>query len=192
MNRTDKYTRQINADFHWDKVKAEAHREGYCLLGTTFGLTPSGKFYTPFAASNVAGCRQCKGTGTVRRSAGNADRLAAAQARLAAVDIRAIVAEHGGYASWPSEIRDEVAALRDEVAAARVTQTCTWCGGSGSHEAARDADWFTALERVAEAHGLFVGGPDGADGCDVFVGDASVLDDDGNYDGGGDDDDDAQ
>jgi len=172
MTRIDTYARSLRNSFRWDRVKAEAAQEGYCLLGSVFTLTPSGKFYAPFAFSNVAGCRRCKGTGTVRRSAGNADRLAVAQARLDAVDIRSLVDTHGGYSTWPSEIRAEVDALRAAVEREQVTQTCTWCDGTGSHEAAKDADWFTALERVAEEHGLFVGGPDGADGCDVWVGDA--------------------
>lgn len=34
------------------------------FLGTVFALMPSGKYYTPFAASNVAECPRCKGTGT--------------------------------------------------------------------------------------------------------------------------------
>jgi hypothetical protein len=34
------------------------------FLGTVFSLTPSGKFYTPFASSNVDSCPRCKGHGT--------------------------------------------------------------------------------------------------------------------------------
>ena len=33
------------------------------FLGTVFDLTPSGKFYLPFACSNVKPCPRCKGTG---------------------------------------------------------------------------------------------------------------------------------
>jgi len=35
-------------------------------IGTTFGLTPSGKFYTPFAHSNVDGCPVCNWAGKVK------------------------------------------------------------------------------------------------------------------------------
>lgn len=176
MTRIETYARAIRSEFNWSRVKAEARAEGYCLLGSVFSLTPSGKFYAPFACSNVMGCRRCGGTGKTRRLAGNAERLAAAQARLDAVNIREIVDAHGGYAHWPTEVRAEVDALRATVEREQVTQTCAWCDGTGSHEAAKDADWHTALERVAEEHGLFVGGPDEADGCDVFVGDADALD----------------
>jgi hypothetical protein len=33
------------------------------FLGTVFSLTPSGKFYTPFANSNVDTCKRCQGIG---------------------------------------------------------------------------------------------------------------------------------
>lgn len=32
-------------------------------LGSVFGLLPSGKYYTPFASSNVDACSRCKGEG---------------------------------------------------------------------------------------------------------------------------------
>ena len=184
MNRIDKYTRQIAATFNWSSIKAEAHAEGYSFLGSVFSITPSGKFYAPFACSNVAGCKRCRGTGSVRRRAGNADALAEAQSRLDAVDLRGIIAAHGGYAQWPESVRAEVDAARAIVESAKTTRQCEWCGGSGSHEAAQDEDWWDALAVVAGQHRLFVGGPDGGAGDDVFVGDATVLDDDGNYDGG--------
>ena len=33
------------------------------FVGTVFGLTPSGKYYTPWANSNVEPCPRCKGEG---------------------------------------------------------------------------------------------------------------------------------
>ena len=39
--------------------------DGYVLVfaGTVFGLTPSGKYYLPWASSNVESCPRCKGQG---------------------------------------------------------------------------------------------------------------------------------
>lgn len=34
-----------------------------CFIGTVFSLTPSGKYYLPFACSNVEDCSRCHGTG---------------------------------------------------------------------------------------------------------------------------------
>ena len=34
-----------------------------CYLGSVFSLTPSGKYYMPWACSNVEPCKRCKGEG---------------------------------------------------------------------------------------------------------------------------------
>lgn len=48
------YTKQIESDFNWDKIKQEVYTNcrvdedqiiGSVFLGTVFGLTPSGKVY---------------------------------------------------------------------------------------------------------------------------------------------------
>lgn len=56
---------QILHDWNWDAVKEEAENNpsesmwdkgeyfGYCYLGSVFCIMPSGKYYTPFACSNV-------------------------------------------------------------------------------------------------------------------------------------------
>ena len=36
------------------------------FVGTVFSLTPSGKYYLPFACSNVELCPRCKGTGQTK------------------------------------------------------------------------------------------------------------------------------
>jgi hypothetical protein len=41
----------------------EGNKVQSVFLGTVFALMPSGKFYLPFACSNVAPCPRCKGTG---------------------------------------------------------------------------------------------------------------------------------
>src|SRR4051812_34962292 len=58
----------------WDRVRAEldaqpweesdGQLERMVFLGTVFALYPSGKYYTPFACSNVEPCPACNGTGT--------------------------------------------------------------------------------------------------------------------------------
>jgi hypothetical protein len=62
------YREQINAEYNWDKIKeqidaAEPQEDEFlfdadcyykCIfIGTVFNMTPSGKFYVPFARSNV-------------------------------------------------------------------------------------------------------------------------------------------
>jgi hypothetical protein len=65
---------QLNLDLEW--IKAELDSAEYetdyidpyfetkaVYLGTVFGLTPSGKYYTPFACSNVKVHINCQGKG---------------------------------------------------------------------------------------------------------------------------------
>lgn len=60
------YLQEIRDLFHWDVIKEEAilnseeakpewdgSKIGLCFLGTVFNLTPSGKYYMPWACSNV-------------------------------------------------------------------------------------------------------------------------------------------
>jgi len=58
------YQKQLREEFDWPKMKAEALRNPHydpeveddicsIFLGTVFVLTPSGKYYMPWACSNV-------------------------------------------------------------------------------------------------------------------------------------------
>lgn len=168
MNRIDTYARAIRNDFRWDRIKAKAASEGNVFLGTVFSLTPSGKFYAPFACSNVMGCRRCKGTGKVKNRRADEVKYAALDVECDAT-LRAFWQEHGMAVAWPSEVKARIDALRAERDQFVETRTCTWCDGMCSHEAAQDQDWNIALEQVAEKHGLYVYGPEGSDGCDVWL-----------------------
>ena len=44
----------------------EVRREGSVFLGTVFALAPSGKYYTPWATSNVEACSRCGGKGKTK------------------------------------------------------------------------------------------------------------------------------
>jgi hypothetical protein len=139
-------------------------------LGTIFALTPSGKVYAPWAASNVAGCRRCKGTGSVVNRKADPAVYAAADARNAEL-LADLLANHGPWyaAGWPTDKAAELTASRKVANENKPTRTCEWCHGHGSHEAAKDADWWEALERVAEGHGLSLGRLDGENEDGVWV-----------------------
>jgi hypothetical protein len=54
----------------WDQIEVaeafddmEGNRVQSAFLGTVLALMPSGKYYTPWACSNVEPCPRCKGTG---------------------------------------------------------------------------------------------------------------------------------
>lgn len=84
------YTEQIEFKYDWQSVKSEQldmaidqafdiasnlfSEEitdqgivGMTFVGTVFTLTPSGKYYTPFACSNVEPCPECDGDGHRRK-----------------------------------------------------------------------------------------------------------------------------
>jgi len=170
MNRIDTYTRQIRRDFKWENIRAEAWREGYCFLGSVFSLTPSGKFYMPFACSNVMGCRRCKGTGSVNNRKGSEVVYNALDAACTVL-LHKLWETEGMAVAWSDEAKARMAKAREERDQYRASLTCTWCRGSGSHEAAMDEDWQEALTRVAGEHGLVPAAPEGADGCDVWLSD---------------------
>ena len=69
MELTEKYKQEIRM-WKWDTIKESAlenvsdydgQKEGTDFIGTVFGLYPSGKYYTPYANSNVDDCPRCKG-----------------------------------------------------------------------------------------------------------------------------------
>ena len=173
MNRKQKYVRQIQG-WRWEDIRSEASREGYAYLGNVFNLTPSGKFYTPFANSNVWGCKRCKSTGSVSNRRASEEKYNALDAACTVL-LHRLWETEGMAVGWSAESKARMAAARAERDQYRASFLCTWCNGSGSHEAAKDEAWHEAFETVAKQFGLFVGGPDGADGCDVWVGDADAL-----------------
>ena len=170
MNRIDKYKQSIRANYRWDRIKSLAAQEGDVWLGTIFAMTPSGKIYAPFAASNVAGCRRCKGTGSVVNRKADPAVFAAADARNAEL-LADLLANHGPWyaAGWPTDKASELEASRMLANANKPALTCEWCNGSGSHEAAKDADWWEAFESVTAEHGLARGRMDGEDEDGVWV-----------------------
>lgn len=125
-------------------------------LGTVFGLTPSGKFYTPFACGNVASCPQCGGHGSVEREPRTGRRIRRrAAARLRAFSRNVLKrgwATDGGageaYAKRVRRYRTRASAL--------ASQTCSLCQGVGSVEALIDSLWNDAAEEAIASCDAFM------------------------------------
>jgi len=177
-------------------------------LGTVFQLTPSGKYYMPFACSNVMGCATCHGTGKVfprslkRRTH---KKMLARHARV----MRKFDALYGDapatYAgsdsdtrpgmpslvkAWrPTNKRAAFAFIDRQPAAYRlrylgIGAQCLACGGNGSREAHLDELWREKAEKAFEDLGISLEAGDG-DPCDLFAceyRDAPDDDEDGNED----------
>jgi len=146
------------APFEFDEESGEDVRRVW--LGTVFGLTPSGKFYTPFACSNVSGdCPVCQGKGHMTPKTGNKIRKRA-EARskdFARKTLKRTGDARQRYAEAVKELRIKAFnASRDE---------CPCCYGSGSLSATKDELWNEALEHAAESIDAYVDFHD----SDIFI-----------------------
>lgn len=136
-------------------------------LGTVFTLMPSGKYYTPFACSNVAGdCQTCGGSGKVqprvsRRRFKKARRMLETYARRTAKRVE--------YVRTHAATRARLFALTD--------MTCPRCDGLGSQSAADDERWRESLESDLADMGLCLTSGEG-DPCDLFVEEWRDIDED--------------
>lgn len=176
--RKAQYLEEVRA-WNWDKIVGHAKQNveydkyddsniGGCYLGSSISIYPSGKFYMPFACSNLEPCPHCNGLGNVTNLNGNLalHEEAKEEARVLRT---ALMAKYGPYftGKWPAfqlEALAELDARRDEFS---LLVTCPFCGGCGSQEAHLDEIFSEALNQVADEHGGWIGGSDG-DGLDVF------------------------
>lgn len=119
-------------------------------LGSVMSLTPSGKYYMPFAHSNLHPCPGCNGKGNVRprvkrrvrKKHWNRNR------RVRGLWIK----RYGPPQNWPAHIH--AASNHLNALVARGDNGCLRCGGSGSHEAYDDEKWYEAAEAALDAVGL--------------------------------------
>lgn len=171
----------IKTNIDWDVVKAEMESQEWAdqsdygaegqqrsvFLGTVFSLYPSGKFYTPWANSNLDLCEKCLGAGNFPahrrrriakkwRTKGNPQRFH----RRATVE--------GLTGDVPRLLRRAwYRSYRRHVFKA-MGPACPWCGGCGSREAYLDELFREKLEAEADERGYGVESGEG-DPCDIFV-----------------------
>jgi DnaJ-class molecular chaperone len=147
-------------------VDTARENEGCFFLGTCFDLAPSGKYYTPFANSNVDACPRCKGDGRARK-------LTPCERCKGTGKLP--YAELAQYPFWQEELTkrgfkpgDDVPCLQCD-GKGQILGECKYCGGLGSREAYEDEVFYDELERQAEEHGGWIESGEG-DPCDLFFG----------------------
>lgn len=127
-------------------------------LGTVFSLLPSGKYYTPWANSNVSGCHCCHGKGTIpghpnarvrKRNKSRYEKMLGLAQKLGPE-----------YAVRHADVR---LAARD-----RFEKTCPVCHGVGSKEAYLDECWYEQAEEELDSIGCSLDAGEG-DPCDLFA-----------------------
>lgn len=153
MNRKQKYEKAVKA-WDWNRIQASAKKEeGRTYLGRVFTLLPSGKFYQPYANSNVADdCPQCKGTGRLWNRHHAPLLLAGFKAARAELTQRNLAANRLFF-QWSEEDRQRAQALDVEIDRYGEHRMCLVCRGSGSASVARDEDFMEALQAVAARYG---------------------------------------
>jgi len=140
-------------------------------LGSVFALLPSGKYYTPYANSNVDPCMICRGTG--HTLAKYACQICNGRGKR---DIATIAL------TWHETLSQCVARLAKDYAinddmtidcpschgAGKRYNDCPHCGGTGSREAYLDQNWYDDAEEELATIGAFLTSGEG-DPCDLFA-----------------------
>lgn len=159
----------MKTNIDWQAVRADLDSQDWqendgnfertCFLGTVFRLFPSGKYYTPWANSNVDPCPFCKGSGHIVIGT----RRQRKKWESAYHHYRQLVHKRGV----------EYARNRDNTyymdCYHKLIRACDFCGGLGSREAYLDVQYRELLGSEADEHGLFITAGEG-DPCDVFAG----------------------
>lgn len=129
------------------------------FLGSFQSLTPSGKFYLPFACSNVAGdCPVCHGKCEVEPRTGRRIRKRAKRRQHELT--RGVIKRGSLFSPAGKAYADRVQRFRDG-AFRRTNLTCQACDGLGSISAARDERWHEAVEKAFEGTDFYLDCSDG-------------------------------
>ena len=157
--------KRLDQELWEDKDFGEQERS--IFIGTVFRLTPSGKYYQPFANSNVDACPHCKGKCEIKKK-GNARRLKYWENQRKKMEAKF----HRGIAT-----KEKLNMIYNNRVRCEPTKTCPFCEGMGSIEALKDEQWQECLEAELDELGLYSFSGEG-DPCDIFVGESREIDED--------------
>lgn len=141
------------------------------FLGTVFALTPSGKYYMPFACSNVDACPQCKGRGSVGAHKKRRIRRKAAKRYEQMMERHRLSYDAALSEAERKKISDKaIAEYPQRQRYQRMAQgtTCTHCEGVGSREAYLDELWREQAEEELGRIDAYLTSGEG-DPCDLFA-----------------------
>jgi hypothetical protein len=134
------------------------------FLGSVFALYPSGKYYMPFACSNVDLCSACKGYGETYQSRGRRAKKWT-KARLKQFEL---ARKRGFIGDVPKLETMSVYRYVRKMRRFMDHWECPLCEGVGSYEALLDEIYRDLLEDEADKHGYTIISGEG-DPCDIFV-----------------------
>ena len=159
-------------ELHKQDVQDVPMDEGKCrmlFIGTVFRIMPSGKFYMPWACSNVEPCPRCKGGGTIPNKNHDAQKYEHA-VELDRACRRMAMDKYGSWfeGKWPAEVKAECDRSGERVRLFQKDNTCSLCNGVGSREAYEDEMMQEWLHHYAQQEGCYVTSGEG-DPCDLFL-----------------------
>lgn len=168
---------EILAEEPQDSIDGSSDPVRCIYIGTVFNLTPSGKYYMPWACSNVEPCQKCKGSGTIDTPVSKrlpVEQLASFNREALALDRRirdATIRFYGHWhkGDWPLELETLLAETSNIVSLTSKKTECNHCEGIGSREAYLDTAWYEELEKELAEIGAFYFHGEG-DPCDILVG----------------------
>ncbi|MDD4429685.1 MAG: hypothetical protein PHG64_15030, partial [Paludibacter sp.] len=136
------------------------------FIGTCFNIMPSGKYYMPFACSNVEKCSKCDGKGKITNP--NAD-MALYEENLKKEQfwIEYLRNNSVTYYQLSETNKKTLDSIRECLKYYDETVECPVCHGVGSEEVYLDQVMQEALEDYANKYGAFVHSGEG-DPCDMF------------------------
>jgi len=163
----EKYRSEIK-QWGWKGIVQDAlantEKVGDIVIGSDYigsFLQPSGKYYTPWANSNLTDCPQCKGTGTTKKK--YPCPMCKGEGRRHYEDwMNPGIKTVHYYDPTTNTFTCNVCNGRKNI-----EKTCSRCGGLGSHEAYQDQEYWKALDSVAAEYGGWVAEGEG-DPTDMF------------------------
>ena len=152
----------VNSEDWQESMFDDGQEQRGAFLGTVFALCPSGKYYTPWACSNVDPCPVCNGKGTI--SQGRMQDLVYDVLRFLQCEIVGQTIRNRDKA--PLTIKLLCLLYKTRMRFAPIT--CAACGGLGSREAYLDDLWHEKADLALGTVDLYLEHGEG-DPCDLFA-----------------------
>ena len=139
----------------------EENRYQSIYLGSSYNVMPSGKYYLPFAHSNLNICEKCDGSGQIDNPKGKTKSYNRAERQIKIL----IKKLSDTYWNMPLGYRNRLDVLRKRKEYYQPYITCPICGGCGFPEAYQDELWTTQAEKELESINAYLH----YDGDDIFI-----------------------
>jgi len=138
-------------------------------VGNVCTITPSGKYYTAFAASNVDTCELCAGTGRIPNP--NYDPDIFVMAEECQTDLSARLTKcrcNDEYVDLYTNLNIAFTAVVLAKRKTAKTMVCPHCGGHGSRDVYLDEVFWDGVDRLCAANNVIITNGEGS-ATDVFI-----------------------